>query len=165
MVLTTTRTITDVGKQLQKALLQLKTDKVLKVGWIENIRYPETDESVASVAAQNEYGYPPRNIPPRPFFRPTIIAKQNEWMKTIERGVKQILKGRANVEDTLDLLGAQVEKDVARAISTLETPALRPLTIAKRQARLVKKHIGRLDKPLIDTGIMLNALSHKVEAD
>ena len=79
------------SKQLEIALKNLQ-GKVGKVGWFEKSKY-ENGISVAYVATIQEYGYPAKNIPPRPFMRPTIVKQQVEWRKVAESGAKAVIEG------------------------------------------------------------------------
>lgn len=147
------RSLKDLGK------------KVGKVGWFPSAKY-EDGTPVAAIAAQNEEGNPDKHIPARPFFRPTITAKKNEWSKQIEKGARDVLLGRLTAFDVMDAVVILAASEVAETISKLLTPPLRPATIAARYRRLKKKtgvNAATLSKPLIDTGLMFNTLSGKVE--
>jgi hypothetical protein len=159
-----TRVKSDAGKNLTVALDNLQ-GKVGKVGWFEGSKYPDKKSTpVAYVAAIHEYGYPAKNIPARPFMRPTIIAKQNEWRQVAARGAKSILKGHGNVADVMEAVGAKAAGDIRKTITQIYSPPLKPATIAARlRNRANKKTVGRLNKPLIDTKEMYNTLTNTVE--
>jgi len=139
--------------------------KVGKVGWFEKSKYNDDDATqVAMVAAQNEYGNPNQHIPARPFMRPTIAAKQNEWKSIVKHGAEQILNNNYTITNVLDLLGQKAAGDVREKISKITTPPLSSKTIEARLAKRKDKNtVGNLTKPLIDTGYMLNSLSNTVE--
>ena len=149
---------------LQVALKQLD-GKVAKVGWFEGARYDDKNSTpVAYVAAIQEFGYQPKNIPARPFMRPTVIAQQNTWKKIAEYGAKQVLLGNQTIGDVLENLGLKAAGDVKKTISKIVTPALSQRTIDARLARRSDKTtLGLLTKPLIDTGHMLATLTNIVE--
>jgi hypothetical protein len=164
----------DIGRKIAESIKKLK-DASVKVGWFANAEYLEADgssEPVAAVAAQNEYGNPARSIPARPFMRPTIVAKQNEWKATAENGARKVLKGELTINDSLDLLGFQAEGDIKKTIKSLYSPALAESTILNRiernkrlgstSGRLSEKSIGNITKPLVDTGHMIGTLTHEV---
>ena len=133
-------------------------NKTLKVGWFEKSKY-EKGAPVAMIAAQNELGNPDKNIPARPFLRPMIIAKRTEWVKLAEKGAKAILEGKKTGYQVLELLGHQVVFDIQKAITAVVAPPLAPQTIQARLHRKAdKKTLGKLDKPLIDTGILFTTL-------
>lgn len=158
------RVVTPEGKRFKIALKDLE-DKQAKVGWFERSRYDnEENTPVAFVAAQNEFGNPAKNIPPRPFMRPTILQRRKEWKNLADRGAKQIIKGQETVHSVLDLIGQQAVGDIKRTISQLWYPPLSPVTIALRLwARADKSTLGNLDKPLIDTGVMYETIINVVE--
>jgi hypothetical protein len=150
--------------QLELALKNLG-NKVGKVGWFEDSKYDDDKNTpVAFVAAQNEFGNRAKNIPERPFMRPTIIAKQNEWRKIALDGSKKIIKGELNSYNVLDILGLKVVGDIKATIQKIQEPVLSPVTIKNRLARRAnKKTVGWLTKPLIDTGVMFNTITNSVE--
>lgn len=139
--------------------------KVGKVGWFEKSKYDDKDATpVAMVAAQNEYGNPNKHIPARPFMRPTIIEKENEWKAIANKGAKEIIKGNQTVDDVLELIGLKAAGDIKRTITKIYEPPLSPRTIAARVSkRSNKTTMGLLTKPLIDTGYMINSLTNVVE--
>jgi hypothetical protein len=144
------------------------TGKVGKVGWIDNSRYPDENGKqgplVAYVATIQEFGYPAGNIPPRPTIRPAIATQQDKWRKIALKYSKLAIEGKGSVADIFEAVGAVAEGDIAKNIKLLTQPPLSPRTIAARLNRKTdKKTIGSLDKPLIDTGLMLATLTHTVE--
>lgn len=161
--MTIKRVKTKEAQRLQVALKNLD-GKVGKVGWVHASMYIDGRESVAEVAAQNEFGNPNKNIPARPFMRPTIQAEQNNWNKIIEHGSKQVLKGNQNIGDVLETVGLKAAGDIRKTISKITTPPLSPITIANRLSKRSDKNtIGNLTKPLIDTGVMYGTLTNSVE--
>lgn len=133
----------------------------MKVGWFENLSY-DLDErgkqiKVATVAAHNEFGY--ENIPPRPFMRPARDNNKGKWLSTFRKLIKN-----GDVKNALDVLGLLVAGDIRQAIVNVQTPPLAPATIKAR-----KKHYrgqtfeSSIEKPLIDTGLMISSVSHKTE--
>lgn len=163
----------DGARQLELALKGLQ-GKVGKVGWFKNARYPDPPNvQVAYVATIQEYGYPAGNIPPRPFVRPTMIAKQQEWTDIALKGAKAVLNGKSTVDKVMEALGLKAAGDIRKAISAVYSPALAESTIlarlrknkntSKLKGRLSEKQIGNLTKPLIDTGHMFVTLTNVVE--
>jgi phage gpG-like protein len=157
------RVKSDIGKNLTVALKNLE-GKVAKVGWFEKSRYPESPNiPVAYVAAIHEYGYPSKNIPARPFMRPTIAAKQTEWRSTVERGARAVLEGNATIENVMETIGQEAAGDIRKTISQIFSPPLKPATVAARVARYKNQSkIGSLTKPLIDTGLLNESLTNIV---
>jgi len=164
------RVTSEAGKKLLNSIKQLQ-DKNVKIGWFAGARY-ENGTPVAAVAVNNEYGNPQTHVPARPFMRPTIATKQNEWRLTAENGAKKILKGELTIDKVLDLIGFQIEGDIKKTIKQLYSPALAEATVLARIARnkrlsetkgrISEKNLGNITKPLIDTGIMFNTITHEI---
>lgn len=176
--MTITRVTTQEGKTFAKAIQTLEK-KVAKVGWFEKSRYPEPPNvPVAYVATIQEFGDPTHNIPPRPFMRTTIASKKTEWADLMKQGVASILKGNTKIENVMDAIGLKAAGDIRKTISLIHEPALSQRTIdarlAKRSSnvsksitvkRLVdnKNMTAGINKPLIDTGLMIATLTNTVE--
>lgn len=175
------------GRQNPAAFDKLKAriDEIgqseVAVGWFESARY-ENGTPVAAVAAYQEFGVSSRSIPPRPFMRPTVNEKKPEWRDLAARGAKAMLMNGESATSVLDKIGFQIEGDIAATISRIESPPLSPITILlrywRRQGRKITgKTVGEAareiakddyeapevsQKPLVDTGIMLQSISHEV---
>lgn len=163
--MTVKRVKTKAGENLAKALENLD-GKVGKVGWIHSSMYIDGREYVAEVAAQNEFGNPNKHIPARPFMRPTISEKRQEWANISKQGAEQILKGNYDIGQVLELLGLKAAGDIRKKITQITSPPLAQSTIDARLAKRANKStVGNLTKPLIDTGIMMNTLTNSVEDD
>ena len=63
-------------------------NRAVQSGWFESARYQDNGMPVAAIAAQNEYGNPKLNIPPRPFIRPTIESQSANWSTIVEQLLK-----------------------------------------------------------------------------
>jgi hypothetical protein len=179
----------DTWKKLEIAITSL-TGKVGKVGWLGGTRYPDDPASgkqgpdVAYIATIQEYGYPAGGIPPRPFVRPSIAKNIEKWRAIALKYSKRVLENNGSVADVFEAVGASAQGDIDKAIVQLVEPPLSPVTIAARLRRRKvgnaevlahkvvnklpltdkeQKSFGLLDKPLIDTGLMLATLTHTVE--
>lgn len=145
-------------QKLEKTLRPIQ----MKVGWFENLSYGinQSGESikVATVAAYNEFGHD--NIPPRPFMRPARDNNLNKWKQVL---IKTAQKG--DLVNAFDVLGLIVAGDIRQAIINVQTPPLAPATIKarKRKYASVKSFEATIEKPLIDTGLMISSVSHKTE--
>lgn len=175
-----------------------------RVGWFESAKYPE-GTPVAYVATIQEFGYAAGGIPPRPFFRPTILAQQGAWKLLMGQAVKGMIAGNRTAYQVMELMGLQGAGDVRKTISTITSPPLSLLTLMARKARLeygktAKKEynkslsygpqrpmagfkmsgrkLGELskqldkgppdvsgvsNKPLVDTRVLINTLTHVTE--
>lgn len=150
------------NEQLKKALSRIK-GHVGKVGWFPSAKYPD-GTPVAYVAAIQEFGDPSHNIPSRSFMRTTIAARQKTWARTIQTGAKQILQGNIGIVQVLDAVAQEAAGDIRKKITQIKSPKLKKATVKARLRKMAdKKTEGLLDKPLIDTKILLNTLTGIVE--
>lgn len=185
----------DLAKHFENSLKTLK-NKVGKVGWFEKSKYPPEKViengkhvysffpvSVAEVAATQEFGYPDRKIPARPFMRPTIERQSNNWKKIALIESKKIIKGTSTIEKMMELIGQNARSEIQKSIKQVYSPPLAYSTIQARRhkylndeelsektiksrKRRIKKSIPpALEKPLIDTGLMLATVVNTVEEE
>lgn len=144
-----------IGNFLNKIASQLDSKQV-KVGFIDGATHTETGESIAQIAAWDEYGQPANNQPPRPFFRNAIVEHEKEWGNSIARG----LRAGYGVDQVLEIVGAQIQGDVQLSISTLMEPKLSKATLHIRKTR--KKRPTDSEKPLVDSGEMFGDVKYEV---
>lgn len=151
-------------ESLKKSVDQAeKSRKVGKVGWVKKSKYPD-GLFVAAVAAVQEYGDPKNRIPPRPMLRPTADKKQNQWAKLVKDAAEKAFEKGGKLDDVLEVLVLTAAGDVRKTIASIETPPLSPVTIRNRlRKRKNKTKIGKLTKPLIDTGVMRDTVTGVVE--
>lgn len=121
-----------------------------KVGWFESATYPD-GTPVAYVATIHEHGAGP--IPARPFMRPAVAEYGPEWLELLGKGAKAALNGTTSPRAVLEAVTLRAAGDVGRAIEAVTSPALKPMTIARKG----------FSKPLIDTGQMFRSITGKVE--
>lgn len=105
--------------------------------------------SNALKAAFNEYGVPSKGQPPRPFFRRTIADRADAWGHNL--GVA-LVRTDFDARAALSLVGEGMVGDVQKGINDLVDPPLAASTIAAKG----------FDKPLIDKGDMLRAVTKRV---
>jgi hypothetical protein len=160
------------GKKLALALeaIQQKITGggVLRVGFLENARYPERTNArflaavgskatptvqppmpVAQAAFWNEYGT--ARMPARPFFRTTIARESKDWGDKLG---KAIVATDYNGQAALALLGQSMRDDIESAIAQWSSPGNAPLTV----------RIKGFDKPLVDSGVMQRSVDYEVAA-
>jgi hypothetical protein len=151
--------LTKLNQKIQKIS---KNNVVLKVGFLN----PE----MAQVAIKNEFGgiYPVSpeykerakdkgihlgdtiKIIPRPFMRITVDKNKENWRKAL----KELLYSyRADPVVSLNILGEYMVKDIQSTIMNNDFEE-NPAHIAK---------IKGMNKPLIDSGDMLNSVSYAVK--
>lgn len=173
--------------QMTEAMIRIKglSGGELRVGIFESAKYKD-GTPIAGVAAVQELGSPKMGIPPRPFFRTTAEEKREEWKDLFRRAAVAVLEGKLTSEDALDRIGLQVAGQVRAKIETINTPALSPVTLHLRKLKQqggedfevtgamvnsAKQKAAKgeaLDisgvstKPLVEDGIMKEAITHKV---
>lgn len=121
-----------------------------KVGWFETAHYPD-GTPVAYVATIHEFGAGP--IPARPFMRPAVAEYGRAWVALMGQGAKAALNGTTSAAAVLEAVTLRAAGDVGKAIKAVTSPPLKPMTIARKG----------FDKPLVDTGQMLQSVTGKVE--
>lgn len=138
-------------------------DTAGKVGYFESSKYPD-GTPVAYVAAIQEFGADEQGIPARPTMRPTIAAQSPEWARQFGAGARAVVQGKTTAPKVMEAVGMLAAGDVRKAIAELSAPPLAESTVAARRRRYAdKKTKGNLSKPLVDTAVMVNALTHVVE--
>ncbi len=109
--------------------------------------HAEEGSELARIAAAHEYGT--RTIPKRSYLRATLDARVDEYRAQSVRALRAALDGKDAAKE-LDRLGARMAADVRATIRAGLSPALAPGTRRKNA------------KPLIDTGRLLGAITHKL---
>ncbi len=145
-------------KLLSKSLSNANNIKTT-TGWFESAKYDD-GVPVAGIAAQNEYGNANLGIPPRPFIRPTIDEKSNEWSALLEQGAKAVIEGKRTMKQVMEVLGLKSAADIKNAIAQYNDVPLAESTInARLRKKADGKTIGNLTKPLVEEAIMLNTIT------
>ena len=115
-------------------------------------KYYPNGMSVAEVGAIQEFGAPALGIPPRPFFRPTIAAKQGAWVKHMTHAVRSVSTGNMSGADVLAQVGAVIAGDIQETLAKVDGPALSAETIASKGS----------SQPLVATGLLAASICHAV---
>jgi len=120
-----------------------------------------TKTSIAFYALVNEFGMKKkknnRKIPQRSFMRSTVDENLNSYHNNIDKLLNNITKGTDTPHSLLIKMAIMLEGDIKRKIINFNTPANAESTQwAKGKYRM------KVDNPLIDTGAMLAAVTHKV---
>ena len=151
----------DRTMRLRKGFQELKRLHVL-VGVPEKTATlgREIGDSNAVLAAIHENGSPARGIPPRPFLRPSLDAKKGELAGFLKSHAASVLDGKEKPEICYTAVGMYAQalvKDYLRDSANFEP--LKPATLASRKRR---GFTG--EKPLIETGQLLNSINFDVRA-
>jgi hypothetical protein len=92
-------------------------------------------------------------IPERPFMRNAIRDNTAKYKQAMATSAAKILRGETAMATVLSKLGIAAQADIQGEISSLTSPPLSPVTIARKGS----------SKPLIDTGAMRQAVTWKVD--
>lgn len=130
-------------KEILKKLAKQKA--TLNVGFWDDT-YSD-GKSVASVAAFNEYGG--GHTPPRPFMRNCVKSNKRKW----KRIVQDLLPVNLDIKKTFQTLGEDMIEDLKYEIYLTNTPPNAPSTVKRKG----------FNKPLIDTGKMVNSIRMEVK--
>lgn len=126
---------------------ELKEGYTIEIGIADGAKYPN-GQSVADVAYCNEYGT--TKIPARPFISATYLKCSSEWGSQFEWILEQSgFKLQASLEAFANMVVGQVKNE----INNIWEPALSPFTVARKGT----------DKPLIDTGLLMNSIDYQIE--
>lgn len=139
-------------KQMQE---ELGRNRKVEVGFFANSTYTD-GTPVAMIAAIQEFGTD--KIPARSFMRTTIADKQAQWAKAAAAVMRAT---GCNPQQALEQLGAVAANDIQEKIKAITDPPLAPYTIKRRR----EKGSENPEKPLIDTGRMVESVSYQVSDD
>lgn len=134
-----------LSARLQEIIDKLES-KTLAVGFMSNATYPD-GESVATVAANNEYGNSKQVA--RPFFRQMVANESPTWASKLGNA---LIASSYDADKALEIMGEDIKGALQESINAFKEPALRPATIAQKG----------FDKPLIDTSHMINSVAFEI---
>lgn len=141
------------GDQLEARLAEISrlanNASSVKVGFLSEATYPN-GVPVALIGAIQNWGAPSRGIPPRPFFSNMIAKKSPEWGPAIGQ---LLVDNGYDALRTLQLAGEDVAGQLRQSIIDTNEPPLAESTIKRKG----------FDKPLVDTGHMLNSVGYEVK--
>lgn len=129
--------IAEIAKQMNGSV---------EVGFLDGATYPD-GTPVAAVAFWNEFGT--STSPARPFFRNMIAAESPSWPDKLAAAYKAT---GGDGQKSLALMGEDIDGALKQSINDFSTPGNAPSTIAAKG----------FDKPLIDTGHMVNSTGYRV---
>lgn len=116
----------------------------------KNGRVKEAGESMASIAAQNEYGT--KQIPARSFMRTSFDQNITKINRLIHSQYDKVLEGDRKASQALGLIGQFVTGLIQQKIRQITQPPNSARTIA----------IKKSSKPLIDFGQMVRSVTYKI---
>lgn len=117
---------------------------------------PRGEDRLAVIAQWVNDGHD-MNVPPRPFFDNAIQDNYKDVRRLIKNTQRRVLRGTLRPEAKIKMIAEKMASDLKQSIIDLDSPPLRPTTIAARQSRGIAS-----DDPLIETGALLNAVRYKI---
>jgi hypothetical protein len=168
--------------RLDEIAKSVKRGAKLRVGFLEGATYPvdQGGQSVAMVAAIQNFGAPSRGIPPRPFFTNMIKTHGDEWPDEL---AAILVATNYSATRALKMLGAHIEAELRQAIIDTNSPPLSAITLMLRKMRSEDQSLvvtgatvgeaarrvkagestsGVSDKALVDTGHLLGSVASEV---
>lgn len=116
----------------------------------KNGRVRDAGESIAQIAAANEFGT--RKIPPRPFIRPMVLENREKINKYSEIQLMQMYMGKRTAREAIGRIGELGQNLTIEKLDSVYNPPNSPITVA----------IKGSSKPLVDTGQMRAAIKYVV---
>lgn len=158
--------------KVYNALTQKMPDYLIKAGWFENSKYND-NTPIGGIAAVQNYGATINQsragnswtivIPPTHFMENCQTENKEKWKNMMENAWTSVFLGNISADKAMEQMGMLIEGDIAKQIAAVNTPPLAESTIQNRKNRYKdKKTTGNLTKRLVDTGQMLDSVSHQV---
>ena len=161
------------NEKVYNALTQKMPDYLIKAGWFEESKYND-NTPIGGIAAVQNYGATINQskgenswtivIPPTHFMENCQTENKEKWKNMMKNAWTSVFLGNISPDKAMEQMGLLIEGDIAKQIAAVNTPPLAESTIKNRKNRYKdKKTTGNLTKRLVDTGQMLDSVSHQVE--
>ena len=136
-------------ERVRRSLLKAARSHV-EVGFFDGRPHPKTGETVATVAAINEFGVAELNIPERPFMAATA--------RTTKVGVRMATELKHAIDNPRlsfkwGQIGSFYADEIKTTIENFSQPGNAPLTIS----------LKGFDNPLVETGYMRDHVMKRVK--
>lgn len=155
-------------KKIRATLKALKDgDSYVKIGVLgssKNMR--EGPVSNVDLAVIHEFGAPRANIPERSFLRSTFDANRQQYIAELRQLMTKVYENKMTIARALGVMGLRMSTDVKKRITTGDgipppnTPDVFMRKLMKNSTRFNKT--GAAPRPLVDTGRLVNSISHEV---
>ena len=178
------------NQKIWNAITQKIPDYNIKVGWFENSKYSD-GTPIGGIAAVQNYGATINQtvtekqrkflmllgiflkktttalhivIPPTHFMENCQKKNKEKWRKLIHDAWISVFVGDIEPDKAVEQIAAAIEGDLVKEIARGEYPPDKPSTILQKRSKYKDtKTTGSLNKRLVNTGQMLNSVSHQVE--
>ena len=143
------------NKVLREIMAEFKelSSQTVRIGIQSKEKDSTGKQSLAKVAAQNEFGNPQKRIPSRPFMRQAFDKNVTKISEMGKKLAGLLMKRKMKSQQALELWGQEMETNIKNEIIRGDFVPNAPYTIAKKKS----------DKPLIDTGRMLGSVRYVVK--
>ncbi len=158
-----TRGIRDRDRGWKRLLKQSLANARVTVG-VQGVdaeaSHPGSDITNARLAGVHEFGAQIAIgkatvvVPERSFMRSTFDDNRDRYERAVIKLGRSVLAGAITIEGALRILGERAASDIKRTIEKGIDPPNAESTIARKGS----------SKPLIDTGVMRNAISYVVHS-
>jgi hypothetical protein len=136
-----------ISATLKRIHDKLSNATQVDIGFLDRATYPD-GTFVATAAAANEFGT--ANSPPRPYFRNMITGNSAKWPTNLRTALANTDYDAAA---SLGQIGQEIQEELQESIRSNTPPPNAPSTVAKKG----------FDRTLVDTGTMLNSVTHNVK--
>ena len=147
-------------ERMLAAQKRLASGLYVKVGFLDDgSRHPDSDITIAGVAAVHEYGYPEGKIPARPFVGPSFEANRSKYERATEKLLRRYSSGTLELDAALGVLGLMIATDMRAYVvgGTPIAPENSDAVIARKLAKSSGAEGGV--RSLVDTGRMMNSIT------
>ena len=138
------------GPGVKALIKRLRNPGTVEVGIIDAGTHQDSEETVASIGFQHEFGAP--GIPERSFLRSTLHSSRKDILTLNKKLLKNIVNMSMKVPQALGILGNFVADEVSQKIVAIRQPPNSPATILAKGS----------SNPLVDTGQLKNSITWEV---
>lgn len=139
------------GKSYTKVGLPLENEPVK----IPGKKGSKSQLDLVRIGAVHEFGAPNRGIPERSFLRSTVDDKRNDIDIFLKKNYERYTQNQISLKRALGEIGEYLTNQVQLKIKNRIPPELAEET---KRRKTVNGKVG--DVPLIDTGQMIQSISH-----
>jgi hypothetical protein len=143
----------NLAKKLKKIQDRLTSKKRVLVGIPASSGVYEDGAPLAVIGAVQEFGSADGRIPERSFLRVPLHQNTDNIKKGFSSLAGKVSRGEISAFQMLDQIGARAAGYCKEAIEAGIQPANAPSTVKRKGSAT----------PLIDTGVLRNAITHVVE--
>lgn len=136
----------------------------VKVGVLSDGGGSHEGIGVVALAAIHEFGSPAAGVPERSFIRRTFTVHADELGKVTAKLAKKVVENAMPLEQALGILGAWGAAKVKGTIKSWtwapEDGGLSSTVVQELSPRTIERKGS--DRPLVDTGRMVDSITHQV---